>query len=734
MTSTPDNTTPLPEKDSTPKDIALSVQFLKPIFENMPGELKAQRIWTLWRGVPRTQRDGSIKITKPPLQPSGEDAKSNDPNTWSSFEEVKQAYEKGGYDGIGIMTTKPYVSYDQDDCVNADFELSESAKDDLNDLNSYCEFSPSGRGIRAFIKGKKPGSNCKRGNFEMYDHARFMTVTGQHIDDYPLNIRENQDGINAVYARRFSSSQGGEKRPEPRAHKKTDLTDNEIVEKANKASNGDTFSRLYAGQDLDYPSPSEGDQAFCDILAFYTKDQAQIKRIWENSGRYRDKIRDRPELMDRAVSNALARVKEEYGTGKKSSQKRKEEKEKSVPIEVIDPEPCDLAELLKVFRKWLYIEEDYTIVAPTCAVIANFCPGDPDIIGIIGPSGSSKTEFIRSLGVKENHFIYPISSITEHAFVSGHKDSMDLVPRLKGRLVCIKDLTSLLSKKEDIRAQIFADFRELTDGYIKKVFGNGITKEYYDIHSSILFASTNAIERYYSMYSNLGQRMLFIRPKTDPKKARRKAAVNRDKLEPMRAELHSIMMRFIKSTIERIGANGLPEIDEELSEELGLLCDFLARARTQIHHDFKGEIDEIPEPEFPTRLINTISRLCQVHALINGREETTRQDLQLGIRLVLDNIPTVRWQILNAMSEEWATTSSIAKEAGLPTSPTKRVLDELFALGVLDKKTREEKIGHEDGRSDSYKISGEVLPVVDQLKGVIRGGCIQAHSFTSQDE
>ncbi|MDM7913248.1 MAG: hypothetical protein QUS09_09140, partial [Methanotrichaceae archaeon] len=297
MTSQPDNTTPLPEADSTPNDKLLSIQFLKPILENIPGELKAQRIWTLWRGVPRTQRDGSIKITKPPLQPSGEDAKSNDPNTWSSFEEVKQAYEKGGYDGIGIMTTKPYVSYDQDHCINSSGELNDTAREDLDDLNSYCEISPSGTGIRAFVKGKKPGSNCKRGSFEMYDHARFMTITGHTIDGYPTNIRENQDGINAVYARRFNSSQEGEKKTKPKAYNKADLTDNEIVEKASKASNGDTFSRLYAGQDLDYPSPSEGDQAFCDILALYTKDKTQIKRIWENSGRYRDKIRDRPDLM-----------------------------------------------------------------------------------------------------------------------------------------------------------------------------------------------------------------------------------------------------------------------------------------------------------------------------------------------------------------------------------------------------------------------------------------------------
>jgi hypothetical protein len=132
-------------------------------------------------------------------------------------------------------------------------------------------------------------------------------------------------------------------------------------------------------------------------------------------------------------------------------------------------------------------------------VIANFCEGSPDILGIIGPSGSTKTELIRSLGETQNQYVYPVSTITEHTLVSGHKDSNDLVPQLKGRILAIKDLTSILARKEDVRAAIFADFRELTDEYIRKEFGNGIAKEYGGIHSSILFASTTAIERYYSM-------------------------------------------------------------------------------------------------------------------------------------------------------------------------------------------------------------------------------------------
>jgi putative DNA primase/helicase len=44
-----------------------------------------------------------------------------------------------------------------------------------------------------------------------------------------------------------------------------------------------------AGDDRDYPSPSEADLALCDILAFYTQNSAQIDRIFRRSGLLREK-------------------------------------------------------------------------------------------------------------------------------------------------------------------------------------------------------------------------------------------------------------------------------------------------------------------------------------------------------------------------------------------------------------------------------------------------------------
>src|SRR5208282_259727 len=64
-------------------------KFLRPNFERMPAELKQLRNWVLWVSI----WNGS-KWTKRPIQVSGFGASTTSPKHWSSFDDVKQAYER----------------------------------------------------------------------------------------------------------------------------------------------------------------------------------------------------------------------------------------------------------------------------------------------------------------------------------------------------------------------------------------------------------------------------------------------------------------------------------------------------------------------------------------------------------------------------------------------------------------------------------------------------------------
>jgi len=173
--------------------------------------------------------------------------------------------------------------------------------------------------------------------------------------------------------------------------------------------------------------------------------------------------------------------------------------------------------------------------------------------------------------------------------------------------------------------------------------------------------------------------MIFLRPENDSVKSRERAFQNRGKQKEMRQELHSVMMRFVSSTKILIDEQGLPPTSEKTQEEMGKFYDFLAIARAPIHRDYKtDDIDEIPEPEFPTRIRNTIFRLCEIHALFYGRLEEASEDIDFGLRVTLDNIPTRKWKLLEVMGS-WLITSAIAQRADMATGAAKRVLDELVS-------------------------------------------------------
>ena len=724
--------------DIPPRPVALPVNF-----DNIPGEPKLLDHWILWRYTWNEERG---IWDKPPYQANGELASSTAKHTWSSYTKVKALYEHGltlptdspyRYDGVGFVPAavgnlELNLQFgDLDKCRDKETgQLSSEAMEDLDSINSYAEVSPSGTGIRFIAKGAPPypagKHGCKTGGYEIYEKAHYLTITGNRLEGYPATVEKRPEELNVFFAKHFSESDSGGPSDNPHTEGVEELTDDEIIALAAEAKNSDKFMTLMSGEWESvvgaegkqlYPTRSEGDQALCNLIAFYTTSHTQIDRIFRRSKLYRgkwDEARGSKTYGENTIWKAINDCREHYtGDGPKEAPPA------PGPTTITD---CSLIELGIIFIKWLYIKEAYNLTSFFAGVIANFCDGSPDILGIIGPSGSTKTELIRSLGEKANSYVYPVSTITQHTLVSGHKDSKDLVPQLKGRILTIKDLTSILSTKEDVRAAIFADFRELTDEYIRKEFGNGIAKEYGGIHSSIIFASTTAIERYYSMYSNLGQRMIFFRPQNDPKKARERARQNRDKQKLMRDELHDVAMRFITSMLKIKDEKGLPTTPDIIAEEMGELFDFLAIARTPIHHDYRtGDIDELPEPEFPTRITNTVGRLMEVHALMNGREEVDYIDMAFGCRIISDNIPSMRWKILKALTTEWQHAAKIAQVEDLTIGAVKYHVDELVALKLVKKLLKDEVDPSMDRRFDYYKLSEIAADAIEKYNTRVRG-------------
>ena len=138
--------------------------------------------WTNWKLVTRRG-----KVTKPPVQPSGRMAKSNDPTTWHSFEECAAASDK-----VGFVLEPPHIGIDLDGCRNPDTgAIDDWAREIIRDIASYTEVSPSGTGVKIIATADpmpelasnklviEKRADDKNKQIEVFCRDRYFCITGK---------------------------------------------------------------------------------------------------------------------------------------------------------------------------------------------------------------------------------------------------------------------------------------------------------------------------------------------------------------------------------------------------------------------------------------------------------------------------------------------------------------------------------------------------------------------------
>ncbi|MBI1374513.1 MAG: hypothetical protein GC159_17485 [Phycisphaera sp.] len=295
------------------------------IANNVPGVLKARRQWVCWRYEDRG--DGGKRCKRPIDSASGRAADPSDPGTWGSFDDAMRAWRgDSSLDGVGFVFTAddPFCGIDLDDCLDGD-HLDLWARRLVDCLLSYTEVSPSGRGVKVFVEGSKPGDRCRtrveNGEIEMYDSHRFFTVTGRRLSGSPLNVEARGDVVHDIYVEVFGDdavTSPAPPTPNSPTRPAAPLTDDEIIDVAlgRRTANAEKFRRLWAGEwDYASNSRSESDASIVFTLAYYTKDPDQLDRLYRRSGLFRDKW-DEPRGDSTygrdLIAKALSRVTKQY--------------------------------------------------------------------------------------------------------------------------------------------------------------------------------------------------------------------------------------------------------------------------------------------------------------------------------------------------------------------------------------------------------------------------------------
>jgi len=278
-----------------------------------PVELARRAQWVAWKLTPR---EGEPKPTKVPYSArTGALASTTDPSTWSTFEEASAYYVREHLSGVGYVLSAddPYVGVDLDACRDPQSGRIEPwAKAIMKRLNSYTEISPSGTGLRIFIRGELPPHGRRKHKIEVYSQARFLTITGDHVLGYPETIqdrpRELLEWHHEVFGDAPAARQNGHVQRSP-----VQLADADLLLKARQAENGARFWALWNGDYSGYGSQSEADLALLNHLAFWTgPDEPRLDQLFRSSGLMREKW-DREDYRARTIGKALEGRTEFFG-------------------------------------------------------------------------------------------------------------------------------------------------------------------------------------------------------------------------------------------------------------------------------------------------------------------------------------------------------------------------------------------------------------------------------------
>ena len=279
------------------KNNELSLEQLNIKYANVPVELKNLKRWVCYK----VEGMENGKTTKRPYNAmNGSLAKVNDKLTWTKFNIAIQGCVKWNCDGIGFILGDGIFGIDLDNHPDengntpmTEEEFKAFSKEFVEQLDSYTEWSQSGKGIHIICQGKLPQGRRRKGSVEMYDSGRFFAFTGNAIKNIPIQNREEE--VKALWSKHINVVNNFQPKTNyivPNDREVLTLSDDEIIEKALSSRNGDDFYRYYHDGDIskNHNDASSADMSFCNQLAFWCNgDIQQMDRIFRHSALMRDK-------------------------------------------------------------------------------------------------------------------------------------------------------------------------------------------------------------------------------------------------------------------------------------------------------------------------------------------------------------------------------------------------------------------------------------------------------------
>jgi hypothetical protein len=355
------------------------------------------------------------------------------------------------------------------------------------------------------------------------------------------------------------------------------------------------------------------------------------------------------------------------------------------------PPVVALKATLDVFGRWLLLNDSTPILAVLGAVAANYLDGDPVWLGLIAPPSSAKTEILNSCSRLPH--VVQAATLTISGLLSGVPKKQHAKGTAGGLLrqlgdfgiIALKDFTSVLSMRPDLKMEVLAALRELFDGaWTRHLGSDGGRTLHWHGKLGLIFACTSVIDSHYSVIGQMGDRFLFCRlapiGSGQFEQALKHAGAGNAQ---MRQELAEAVEQLFAARSAQPRAINKTEI-EKLDETISLVV----RLRAPVERDRRTrEIEALYGAEGTARLGLQLERLLAGLDVLG-----VERALALAVveSVALDSVPPLRRAAFEHLRDSRKTieTKHIARVLGLPTVTVRRALEDLAAYGLVERESQ----------------------------------------------
>ncbi len=353
---------------------------------------------------------------------------------------------------------------------------------------------------------------------------------------------------------------------------------------------------------------------------------------------------------------------------------------------------CSRRDVHDRFAYWFgdYFDHQYLDVVLSVALTGLRLDGDPCWLQVIGGAGVGKTEVTAALADSGCMVVSTISG--EAALLSGTsaksraKNATGGLLRTVGArgVLVIKDFTTILSLHREKRAEILAALREIYDGMWTRNLGvDGGQTLSWSGRLTVISCVTGVYDDHHGVIAAMGDRFLSLRLDSEDRAMRqhatRRAIANVGGEAAMRQQLGDVVAGFLRNL--QIPDDLAP--DDQTTSRIVALADLVARARSQVSKDFKGDPENAHAAEMPTRVAKQLAQLWRGATACGLSAD---EALAVVERVAADSIPPDRRQVLVAVSTlRQPTTHDVALVTGMSRRKADRVLQELDMMRMIRK-------------------------------------------------